>query len=51
LRGQAWQRHWRSRNYSPDVVRRDDLLLPGGIHVTAAEKSLRDNIARLRGRI
>jgi hypothetical protein len=51
LRGQAWQRHWRSRNYSPDVVRRDDRLLPGGIHVAAAEKSFRDNIARLRGRI
>jgi hypothetical protein len=45
LRGQAWQRHWRSRNYSPDVARRDDLLLPGSFHVAAAEKSLQARIS------
>jgi hypothetical protein len=48
LRGQAWQRHWRSRNYAPDVVRRDDLLLPGGIHVAAAERALHDRLCALR---
>jgi hypothetical protein len=47
LRGQAWQRHWRSHNYSPDVVRRDDLLLPGGSHVAAAERVLHDRLCAL----
>jgi hypothetical protein len=47
LRGQVWQRHWRSRNYCPDVVRRDDLLLPGGTHVAAAERVLHDRLCAL----